>query len=123
MIHYGVSLEAHERESSPRVLKFILFLSAPVRLTNPSAARVQTVPEDPGRAHVNPTLGFVSDEVEVESGRPLLKGSPPRTSVNHQKQIGKDKSHSFRDKCVLHILRGCACVFFLAETDAHLWLQ
>ena len=117
MIHYGVSLEAHERESSPRVLKFILFLSAPVRLTNPSAARVQTIPEDPGRAHVNPTLGFVSDEVEVESGRPLLK----RTSVNHQKQIGKDKSHSLEINAFCTFRE--AALAFLAETDAHLWLQ
>jgi len=54
-MHSGVSLEAHERESSLRALKIILFLSAPVRLTNPSAPCVQTVPEDcEGRTSVQP---------------------------------------------------------------------
>lgn len=43
---WGFSLEACERESSLLVLKFILFLSAPVRLKNLSAAHVQTIPEE-----------------------------------------------------------------------------
>lgn len=33
------------------MLKFILFLSAPVRLTNPSVPRVQTIPEDLESTH------------------------------------------------------------------------
>lgn len=71
LIHYRVSLEAHERESSLRVLKFILFLSAPVRLTNPSVPCVQTIPEDSGSTHqsCHELCGH-----EVESGRLLSKG-------------------------------------------------
>lgn len=46
LIHYGIYLEALERESSLRVLKFLRFLSAPIRPTSPSAPCVQTIPED-----------------------------------------------------------------------------
>lgn len=51
LIHYRVSLEAHERESSLPRLKFIPFLSVPVSLTNRSATRFQTLPQDSHTAH------------------------------------------------------------------------
>lgn len=73
LIHYRVSLEAHERESSLWVLKFILFLSAPIRLTNPSAACVQMIPEDSESTHQSYLRLSVHG---VESGRLHLKGLP-----------------------------------------------
>lgn len=100
LIHYRVSLEAHERESSLRVLKFILFLSAPIRLTNPSAACVQMIPEDSESTHQSYLRLLVHG---VDSGRLHLKGLPQGS----QKVLIQGKLQSrwvqWRDKSVLYI--------------------
>ena len=91
------------RESSLRVLKFILLLSAPVKLTNPSAARVQTLPQDSPSAHQS-YLGLYVHV--VGSGRLLLKAlaSRIRGSVT-TRQIGESKV------IILRISSGCLFLF------------
>lgn len=109
LIHYRVSLEAHERESSLWVLKFILFLSAPVRLTNPSAPRVQTIPQDSESTHQS-YLGLCVHE--VESGRLLLKGLPAVS----ERVLLQDKLERHKSQCgdnrFLPVSRGCTFGFF-----------
>lgn len=93
LIHYRVSLEAHERENSLWVLKFILFLSAPVRLTNPSTSCVQTIPRDSGE-HTSILPWALCPWCWVRT-------------FTFKRLASMNSRHS----CILHLSRGCTWVF------------